>query len=156
MLQKQELKRYVTRGSIAFLITFPVLLLLRETNLIIISSIGSTAFIVFTMPKRKSAEPRHVIGGHIVGIVSGFLAIFIPQTNIFLTVLSYSVAIGISISLMMATDTVHPPASGTALGVALEGFNPLAALGAISAAFFLALARQLLNNPGNFNTFERK
>lgn len=35
----------------------------------------------------------------------------------------YSLAVGASIFIMVVTDTEHPPASGTALGVAMTGIT---------------------------------
>jgi len=41
---------------------------------------------------------------------------------------------------MVATDTEHPPASGTALGVAITGFYLSAAIAVIVSAIALSLA----------------
>jgi CBS-domain-containing membrane protein len=65
------------------------------------------------MPKAVSAQTRHVIGGHLVGLASGFI--------FFLTTLPYYVeypmAIALVIFLMVALDVEHPPAAGTTLAV---------------------------------------
>ncbi len=85
---------------------------------------GSTAFIVFAMPKNVTAQPRNVIGGHFIGVISGlvFALIFLTLGNgdeIF-QVFAASAAVGLSIFIMVATDTEHPPAGSTALAFVIH------------------------------------
>ena len=42
-----------------------------EAHLAIVVTMGASSFIVFAMPKTKQAQPRCLIGGHIVGLLSG-------------------------------------------------------------------------------------
>ena len=112
-------KNYLYQSFLAMAVVFIVLWLLTLQNAVVIASIGATAFIVFTMPKNITAQPRRVIGGHILGLVSGSLCSLIPHTSTLATILVLSLAVGISICLMVAIDVEHPPASGTALGIAI-------------------------------------
>lgn len=116
-------KHYVFQSLFAMLSMFAVLLVLKFQNLVISASIGSTAFILFTMPKRITAKPRNVIGGHMIGFVCGSVFALIPQPFAVLTSMAYALAVGVSIFLMVVFDMEHPPASGTALGVAIYGFS---------------------------------
>ena len=59
-------------------------------------------------------------------------------------VLVYALAVGISIFLMVALDFEHPPASGTALGVAMTGFSLNVMLAVITSSVLLALAHIFL------------
>ena len=43
------------------------------------ASLGPTAYEIAETPERKSAQPYSVIGGHLIGVVSGFLAIAVTQ-----------------------------------------------------------------------------
>lgn len=90
---------------------------------VIIASLGATSFIVFAMPDYITAQPRNVIGGHIVGLFCGFLFSLIPHPSLLSSILVYSLAVGASIFIMVVTNTEHPPASGTALGVAMTGIT---------------------------------
>ena len=56
----------------------------------------------------------------------------------------YSLAVGLSMFLMVATDTEHPPASGTALGVTLTGFSPSVAIAILTGTIMLSLAHVFL------------
>ena len=49
--------------------------------MVIISAMGATSFIVFAMPKTVSAQTKHVIGGHLVGLASGAILREIGTTN---------------------------------------------------------------------------
>lgn len=150
LASSEELKIYAVRGLAALAVLSPILFLLKNLNFVIISAVGSTAFVVFGMPEAKTARPRNVLGGHLVGILSGYLAIWIPQTSLLLTVLGYSLAISLCIFLMLLTETEHPPAAGTALGITLEGFNPTAAGGIITAAAILSLVVKLIKRSEKF------
>jgi CBS-domain-containing membrane protein len=135
-------RRYLLQSFFATLTIFVVLLLLSLQHAVIVASIGATAFIIFAMPQNITAKPRNVIGGHLVGLLSGFLCSLIPHTLFFYSVLVYSLAVGISIFVMVVVDTEHPPASGTALGVAITGFSLNAVIAVITSIIILSLAHR--------------
>jgi CBS-domain-containing membrane protein len=133
-------KNYLYQSFLAAIVVFVVLLILTIEQAVIIASIGATAFIVFTMPRNICARPRRVIGGHIVGLVSGSLCALIPHSSTLASISVIALAVGISICLMVAIDVEHPPASGTALGVALTGFTPSAMIAVLTSSIILSLA----------------
>jgi CBS-domain-containing membrane protein len=137
-------KNYIYQSFLAAIVVFIVLLLLTIEQAVIIASIGATAFIVFTMPRNICAKPRRVIGGHIVGLVSGSLCALIPHSSTLASISVIALAVGISICLMVAIDVEHPPASGTALGVALTGFTPGAMIAVLTSSIILSLAHTFL------------
>jgi len=116
-------RHYILQSLFATLAVFIVLYLLTLQHAIIIASIGATAFIVFTMPDNITAQAWNVIGGHVVGLSCGFLFSLIPHPTLIPSLLVYSLAVGTSIFTMVVTDTEHPPAAGTALGVAITGIS---------------------------------
>jgi CBS-domain-containing membrane protein len=75
------------------------------------------------MPNNIPAQSRNVIGGHLIGLFYGFLFSFIPHSALIFSILIYSLAVGASIFTMVVTDTEHPPAAGTALGVVITGIR---------------------------------
>jgi CBS-domain-containing membrane protein len=121
-------------------------MVLSPQRAVIIASIGATAFIVFAMPQDFTAKPRHVIGGHLVGICSGSLLALIPHTTALPSIAIYSLAVGCSIFVMVVTDTEHPPASGTALGIAMKGFSYDVAATVIISAIVLASIRHVFKS----------
>jgi CBS-domain-containing membrane protein len=112
-------KNYLLQSILAMLSIFIVLYFLSLRHAVIIASIGATAFIIFAMPDSITAQPRNVIGGQLVGLFFGFLFSLFPQYSIF----AYSLAVGVSIFTMVVIDMEHPPAAGTALGVAIAGIT---------------------------------
>jgi CBS-domain-containing membrane protein len=133
-------KHYLYQSFLAAIVVFIVLFLLNIEQAVIIASIGATAFIVFTMPRNITAKPRRVIGGHIVGLVSGSLCALIPHSAMLASIIVISFAVGVSICFMVALDVEHPPASGTALGVALTGFTPDVMIAVLTSSIVLSLA----------------
>ncbi len=135
-------KNYLYQSFLAMVVVFIVLLLLNMEHAVVIASIGATAFIVFTMPRNITAAPRRVIGGHLIGLFSGSLCALIPHSSILPSTVVYALAVGISIFLMVTLDAEHPPASGTALGIAITGFSPSAAIAVLTSTIMLSLAHR--------------
>jgi hypothetical protein len=44
---------------------------------LVFTSLGPTAFEMIETPHRKSAKPYNVVGGHLIGVASGFAALWI-------------------------------------------------------------------------------
>ena len=114
---------YLFQSLMATGVIFVVLLVLHLRNAVIVASIGATTFIIFAMPKSITANPRRVIGGHIVGLMCGSMISFLPTHEGIVSMALFAGAVGLSIFLMVITNTEHPPASGTALGVAITGIS---------------------------------
>ena len=107
----------------AFSVFIFALYFLSLQHAVIIASIGATAFIIFAMPDSITARPRNVIGGQLVGLLSGFLFSLLGQQALIYSLIIYSLAVGTAIFIMVVIDTEHPPAAGTALGVAITGIS---------------------------------
>jgi len=137
-------KNYVLQCLLATGTIFMVLAFLTMERAVIVASIGATTFIVFAMPNNLTAQPRNVIGGHLVGLVCGTLCVLLPAWRHPYELLMYSLAVGLSMFVMVVTDTEHPPASGTALGVAIGGFSTgliRVAIAVVTSALVLSFVR---------------
>ena len=135
-------KYYILQSSLATAVLFAVMLLLGKDRMVVISSMGATAFIVFTMPKTVSAKTRNVIGGHLVGLASGTIFYFTALPYL----LEYALAVGITIFFMTALDVEHPPAAGTALAVVIEEVSPGVFITIMVSAVVLSQCRYYLRN----------
>lgn len=120
---KQFWQHYVFQCVLGMVGLCVVMLVLSIQHIVVVASIGSTIFIVFALPTSVTAKPRNVIGGHIIGFISGALCHLIPHQLPAILILVYCLAVGISMFIMTITDMEHPPASSTALGVAMTGFS---------------------------------
>ena len=122
-------------------------------NAAIIVAVASTAFIVFVVPDSIAATPRRVIGGHIVAVLIGgalslvlhsaFLSPLADQNRIIFDVMA-ALSLGFSILLMVVTNTEHPPAAGTALGLIIHGFAWNLVFFVLASVLLLTLIRIVL------------
>lgn len=143
-------KYYILQSLLATISVYLVLILLNSDATVVVASLGATAFVVFAMPKAVTAQPRNVIGGHIVGLLCGLLGVgllqMLPEACGFFENAVYAMAVGLSIFIMVVTDTEHPPAAGTALGIATQGFSIHLIAGVLVFAVLFTLIRRLLKN----------
>jgi CBS-domain-containing membrane protein len=137
-------RSYLAQSFLAALTIFLVLLFLNLEHAVVIAAIGATAFIVFAMPENTCARPRGIIGGHSVGFVTGCLCALLPQPSLCWSIMAYSLAVGLSILIMVVVDMEHPPAASTALGLAMKGFSGSAAIAIVTSVLLLALAHRIL------------
>ena len=135
---------YVSQSAMASAAVFIVLVALRQQNLVVAASLAATAFTVFTMPSSVTASSRNVIGGHIVGLVFGFLFALFPQEHALAQDAIYALAVGSAMFVMSITNTEHPPAAGTALGVVIAGPNARIVLGVLVGVGLIAIVHRLL------------
>jgi CBS domain-containing membrane protein len=94
----------------------------------IFPSLGPTIFILFFAPLSVQAAPRNVVGGQLLGIACGYLALMIFQlqdapADIFdlstRQICSATLALSLTAGLMIWTGLLHAPAGATTLIVAL-------------------------------------
>ena len=140
---KKELRlywrNYVLQSLLATSVMVIVFMFLSLENVVVVASIGSTAFVIFALPNSITAKPRNVIGGNLVGLFSGSVCALIPQQIYVVSLIAYALAVGLSIFIMVVIDTEHPPASGLALGVAITGFTWNVGIAVITAVVVLSL-----------------
>lgn len=151
---RKNTTRYVSQCVLAtftVLVTLIFLDVLSETA--IITALGASAFIIFTMPNMYSSEPRRLIGGYMVGLSVGFIfyllsihsqgsLLFINQQTTF--VVFGAMAVGISTFIMTITNTEHAPAAGIALGLVINRWEFTTILFIIGAVLWMAGVKRLL------------
>ncbi len=134
--------RYLLQSLAAGAVIFMVLLVMR--NEFILASIGATAFILFAMPHSISAQPRNVIGGHLVGVLVGSALAAVPHTTPLAILSVYAGAVALSTLVMVVTDTEHPPAAGTAMGALSAGLSLPRGVMFMAGVIALALIQRVL------------
>ncbi len=116
----------------------------------IAAGLASSVLGIFIAPSNRTARIRSVVGGHGVALILGSLfsvMLFFGPVETFLLDaevlhnLSYAFAVGLAMLLMAITNTEHPPAAGTALGMASREFDILILLSIIGAVFLLAVMK---------------
>ena len=139
---KRLWKYYILQSSLAACVLLILVLILGKDRMVVISAMGATSFIVFAMPKSVSAQTRHVIGGHLVGLASGTIFYFTPLSYL----VEYPLAVGIAICIMVALDVEHPPAAGTALAVVINEVSPHVFVTIMVSALVLSQCRYYLRH----------
>jgi SAM-dependent methyltransferase len=129
---RRRWRRYLLQASLATG-TLAVVVALQDnlTNVAIVTAIASSAFIIFISPHSDLSSPRRVLGGHLIAIVVGLVIGALvhgwanePFEASIVTDIAAAVGVGVVMLVMAATDTEHPPAAGTVLGLSLAP-NPL-------------------------------
>jgi CBS-domain-containing membrane protein len=117
--------------------------------LLIIGSFGASAVLIYAAIKSPLAQPRNLIGGHIVSALVGVACYRLLGGTIWV-----AAALGVSLAIvaMLLTKTLHPPGGATAL-IAVIGSKNVHDLGFLyvifpagTGAFILLLVALIVNN----------
>lgn len=127
------------------------LLVLTEggDHLPLIGSMGASAVLVYGAPRSPLAQPRNLVGGH---LIAAFVGVACQQLLGHWPELAASLAVATAIALMQITKTLHPPGGATAL-IAVAGSEQIHRLGFLYVlvpvglgALLLLLVALLVNN----------
>ncbi len=94
-------------------------------NLFLIGSFGASSVLIYGVINSPLAQPRNLIGGHLVCAIIGVTVHKIIPNEIWL---ASALAVALSIVAMQITKTLHPPGGATAL-IANIGSEKIKALG---------------------------
>ena len=87
------------------------------SKMLVISSMGATAVLLFAAPHGALSQPWQVIGGHFFSALIGVTCSqWIPDV-----VLASALAVGLSVLVMTYLGCIHPPGGATALTAVLGG-----------------------------------
>lgn len=125
---------------------------LDGTDLVmVIGSFGASAVLIYGAIESPLAQPRNLLGGHILSAIVGVTSYQLFGSNMWL---AGAIAVATAIALMHATKTLHPPGGATAL-IAVIGSDKIHALGylytlipaGLGATVMLAVALLVNNIP---------
>ncbi len=124
-------------------------LLAKQDLVMVIGSFGASAVLIYGAIRSPLAQPRNLIGGHMISAVIG---VFCYQWLHSYPWLAGAVAVATAIAAMHATKTLHPPGGATAL-IAVIGSPQIHALGYLYVlipagigAFIMLVVALLVNN----------
>lgn len=127
----------------------------ESDNIFLIGSFGASAVLVFGATNSPLAQPRHLLGGHIISAIIGVAVYKLCGSQLWL---SAALAVSLSIVAMQVTKTMHPPGGATAL-IASIGSEKIKALGfwylfspVLTGVLILLVTALIVNNiPKNRN-----
>lgn len=127
--------RYILQCLLATAAVAAVVLMLNAiSNIAVIAALGASFFIAFTMPHADVSRARFLIGGYLVGVVSGTICFWVSQVPAIAAcglvegygcVIFGAAAVGAAMFTMVITNTEHPPAASVALGLVLGEWHYL-------------------------------
>ncbi|CAG4993020.1 hypothetical protein DYBT9275_01087 [Dyadobacter sp. CECT 9275] len=118
-------------------------------NLFLIGSFGASSVLIYGIVNSPLAQPRNLIGGHLVCAIIGVSIHYLIPGQIWL---ASAFSVSLSIVAMQITKTLHPPGGATAL-IANIGSEKITSLGywyvvspVLSGVLILLLVAILINN----------
>jgi CBS-domain-containing membrane protein len=113
----------------------------EETDLVmIIGSFGASAALIYGVVRSPLAQPRNLLGGHVLSAVIGVACYQLLNEYMWL---ASSVSVATAIALMHATKTIHPPGGATAL-IAVIGSEKIHNLGYLYAIVPVGLGATIM------------
>jgi len=140
---------------------------LDDTDLtLVVGSFGASAVLIYGAVNSVLAQPRNLIGGHIISAIVGVISFKLFSSNI---LLASAIAVSTSIFFMQVTLTLHPPGGATAL-IAVVGSEQVHELGFLyvlvsifSGSIILFIIAVFINNipknrayPQSFKNYLKK
>jgi len=140
---------------------------LDDTDLtLVVGSFGASAVLIYGAVNSVLAQPRNLIGGHIISAIVGVISFKLFSSNI---LLASAIAVSTSIFFMQITLTLHPPGGATAL-IAVVGSEQVHELGFLyvlvpvfSGSIILFIIAVFINNipknrayPQSFKNYLKK
>lgn len=118
-------------------------------NIFLIGSFGASSVLIYGVINSPLAQPRNLIGGHVVSALVGVTVHKLVPGELWLAA---ALAVSVSIVLMQITRTLHPPGGATAL-IANMGSAKILGLGywyvlypVLSGVVILLLVALVFNN----------
>lgn len=125
-------RRYVFQCLFVVATMGLVLMLLDSVyQTVLIAALGASSVVAFSAPSMRASRPRCMVGGYVVGVVVGCglsLLVHVTDSMIFLDehstqILLGALAVGLTMFVMVTTDTEHPPGAALALGFVLNEWD---------------------------------
>ncbi len=124
-------------------------LLGQSELLLLIGSFGASAVLIYGAIRSPLAQPRNLVGDHVLSAIVGVSAWQLLSTSPFVAA---ALAVSLAIAVMHLTKTLHPPGGATAL-IAVLGGDSIHRLGFLyvlmpvaAGSLIMLLVALLINN----------
>lgn len=152
-IRTDDLKRYALQCGLAGVVVLLLLLVLDAvTQTVLIAALGASAFVAFAVPRSLHSNPRCLIGGYLIGILSGASMSMIDASIMVssatmghaVMVLCGAIAISLAMFSMVVTRTEHPPAAALALGLVINEWNVLTLVVVLIGVIALSVVKRMV------------
>lgn len=127
-MQKLNIGSFIGIGLIAFI---QQTYFFESDNLFLIGSFGASSVWIYGVIQSPLAQPRNLIGGHVISAIIGVTVYKLLPDILWLTA---PLSVSLSIIAMQFTKTLHPPGGATAL-IAVTGSAKIKALSYLYVLF---------------------
>ncbi|HTF91138.1 MAG TPA: HPP family protein [Planctomycetota bacterium] len=127
-------------GTLGILAIYWVTVLVGEP--LLIGSFGASAVLLFGANESPLAQPRNLVGGHVLSSIVAVLVVAAWGS----TPLTTALAVGLALLVMNVTHTTHPPGGATALIGVQAGATPYFILVPVLAGALILLVTALFTN----------
>lgn len=113
---------------------------------LLMAPFGATCVLLFAVPTAPLAQPRNVVGGHLISALVGMVVLYLFGSGLW----QMAVGVGIAIALMQFFRAVHPPAGANPLVVLTAGVEDWAFLftPVLAGSLILVAIALFINNAG--------
>lgn len=133
-------------------------LLTKQENIFLIGSFGASSVLIYGAIQSPLAQPRNLIGGHVVSAIMGVTVYKLMPDVIWLTA---PLTVALAVVLMQLTKTLHPPGGATAL-IAVIGSERIRSLGyfyvlspVLTGSLLLFAVALIFNNITSYRTYPK-
>ena len=85
----------------------------------LLGSFGATSVLVYGFPNAPFSQPKNVIGGNLISSAVGISTLKLTEMGMIDSYMAIPLSVSLSTMFMLKTNTVHPPAGGTAMIAAM-------------------------------------
>lgn len=142
--------------GIGLIVFFQISFLTKEEHIFLIGSFGASSVLIYGAIESPLAQPRNLIGGH---LISALIGVTIYKALPDILWLTAPLAVALSIVAMQLTKTLHPPGGATAL-IAVIGSDKIKTLGysyvlspVLTGALILFAVALVFNNITKHRTY---
>lgn len=119
---------------------------------LVLGSFGASIFVLFILPDTPFAQPRNVIGGHVVSTLTGLIFLHFIGPDWW----SMALALATALSLMQMLKVTHPPAGSNPIIVFLVGANwDFLIMPTLLGAIMLVVVALFYNNLSNARSYPK-
>lgn len=118
-MKETSFARYLAAWlAVALALGTATLILLRTDHGWLLASLGGSCVILFGMPESDMAQPRSLVGGHVIATLAGLVFLRLGYLPFGGGAEAWMIAaVATALVLMMATRTIHSPAGANAIVV---------------------------------------
>ena len=118
---------------------------------LLMAPFGATCVLLFAAPGAPLAQPRNVIGGHLIATLVGLAVMNIAGSGPW----QMAAGVGLAIALMQVFRAIHPPAGANPIVILSAGIQDwgFVLTPVLAGSVILVLIALLINNTGQQKTW---